>query len=288
MSSIPFSAFFKGSGAEMLSKLIALFRMLVFITLFTVLQSIALLLLPLTFLNPILRQSGVPEALMPMNVLLPLLARGVLMFAGISLDIVDESTAERTKVIYMYNHTSNLDPVIVQAVVPCKFVYKKELKYIPLFGWVLYLYRNISIDRKKRDKAIESLNRAVRNIVEKQQNVAISPEGTRSKTGELQNFKKGPFHLAVQAKACIVPVVITGAHKILPPKSVFLQGGHVSVKLLSPIKTTGEENVDELRERVRGLFVRELSSSHNFNKQPSSFPIIILGLIFVMGFFFVS
>lgn len=204
-----------------------------------------------------------------MNRVMPILARFVLFSSGVRLDVVDLASKHATsQVIYMYNHTSNLDPIIVQATAACKFIFKKELRYVPLFGWVMFAYKHISIDRKNRAQAIESLNRAVRNVVEKRQNVAISPEGTRSKSGELQEFKKGPFHLACQARATIVPVVITGVHSILPPKSFLLNGGHVFVRLLPPVVVGENESVEELQQRVRGMFVDALDSAKKRSPVP--------------------
>lgn len=253
--------------------------MTAFIGSFFAIQTAALLLFPLTWTNPLWRLLGATEPQLPMNIILPLLARFVLWVSGVDVQVDDQATRiQSTKIIYMYNHCSNLDPIIVQTVAPCKFVYKKELQRIPIFGWVLYLYRNVSIDRKKRDKAIESLNRAVKRVVGKQQSIAISPEGTRSTTGALQEFKKGPFHLAIQAKANIVPVVIVGAHQLLPPKSALLQGGRVTVKLLPPIHVAGDENIDDLMKRVRKCFEDELAAPQESRSGPRS---VMPSIVFV-------
>jgi 1-acyl-sn-glycerol-3-phosphate acyltransferase len=245
-----------------LATMCSVVRMTAFISSFAFIQLISLTLVPVTFLNPFLRKCGVGERNLLMNRLMPLFARFVLFSSGVRLDVVDlASKHAASQVIYMYNHTSNLDPIIVQSVAACKFIFKKELRYVPLFGWVMFAYKHISIDRKNRAQAIESLNKAVRNVVDKKQNVAISPEGTRSKSGQLQEFKKGPFHMASQAHATIVPVVITGVHPILPPKSFLLNGGHVFVKLLPPVTMEQGETVEALQERVRNMFVEALENA---------------------------
>lgn len=233
-------------------------RTVTFVSVFTLVQILAFALVPVSFLNPILRRIGLSEDKMPMNFVLPRLAECVLRCCGVWVSVENRAATCRTRVIFMYNHTSNLDPIIVQSVAATKFVYKKELKYVPIFGWVMYLYNNISIDRKHREKAIQSLNRAVKRVVEKQQNVAISPEGTRSKSGQLMDFKKGPFHMAIQAEARIVPVVIEGAHDLLPPKSLLLAGGAVRVTLLEPIEVTRETDSEELRQQLHSLFEEHL------------------------------
>jgi 1-acyl-sn-glycerol-3-phosphate acyltransferase len=273
----------------MLSTFLSGLRSIAFVSTFTAIQMVALTLVPVTFLNPILRVFGVSERLLPMNIVLPQLARVVLFFSGVWVEVDNRATKfDGTRTIFMYNHTSNLDPVIVQSVVATKFVYKKELSMVPIFGWVLYLYNNVSIDRKDRKKAIESLNAAVKRVVDKNQSVAISPEGTRSKSGELQEFKKGPFHLARQAKARIVPVVIEGAHALLPPKSVLLSGGCVRVTLLEPIEVE-DSDVDELRERLHHVFdqqirrgrERPMSQSHPLVTAAPALSLVALAGMFV-------
>lgn len=245
-----------------LQNICSVIRMTAFISSFAFIQVITLLMAPLTILNPFLRRCGVIEKNLPTNQVLPILARFVLFSSGVRLNVNDQSKKVTSKVIYMYNHTSNLDPVIVMSTAACKFIYKKELMYVPIFGWAMLAYKHIAIDRKNRAQAIESLNRAVKSVVEKKQNVAISPEGTRSKTGLLQEFKKGPFHMALQSRATIVPVVITGVFPILPPKSFLLTGGQVAVKLLPPVTIRENESVEELQERVRIMFVDALEASN--------------------------
>ena len=216
---------------------------------------------PVTLLNPLWRALGIPETAMPMSALIPYLARLILFVGGVDVKIDDKaSSIKRSSVVYMYNHSSNLDAFVVQASVQCKFIYKKELQLVPIFGWVMFLYNHISIDRGNREKAIESLNRAVRNVVNKHQNIAIAPEGTRSKTGELQPFKKGPFHLALQAKATVVPIVIRGSFDLLPPKHLLLKKTSVLVTLLPPIEPLPDETPESLSSRVRAAFEDELST----------------------------
>jgi 1-acyl-sn-glycerol-3-phosphate acyltransferase len=247
---------------SLLQNVCSVVRMTAFISSFAFIQIVSLFMAPLTFLNPFLRRCGVIEKNLPMNQVMPILARFVLFSSGVRLNVVDQSKQATSQVIYMYNHTSNLDPVIVMSTTACKFIYKKELMYVPIFGWAMLAYKHIAIDRKNRVQAIESLNCAVKNVVEKKQNVAIAPEGTRSKTGLLQEFKKGPFHMASQSHATIVPVVITGVFPILPPKSFLLTGGQVSVRLLPPVVVRDNESVEDLQERVHVMFVDALDAAN--------------------------
>ena len=100
--------------------------------------------------------------------------------------------------VIMTNHQSVIDiGAIVQTLpISFRFVAKKELIWIPFFGWALPLAGHVIIDRRDRSKAVHSLERAAQRIAQGV-NVIIFPEGTRSATGDLQPFKSGGFHLAI-------------------------------------------------------------------------------------------
>lgn len=119
--------------------------------------------------------------------------------------------------IVMSNHTSYLDIPAVLRSVPLRlhFIAKKELKTVPFLGWYLMLSDTILIDRKNPGKAKESLADAAR-LISNGRHVAIFPEGTTSKTGQLNSLKKGGFHLAEDSKAYIIPVHIKGTYAIWP------------------------------------------------------------------------
>lgn len=215
---------------------------------------------PLCFLNSPLRGVGIREESLPANLLFVACAKVILLFAGVSVVSTrprDPADRPTSNVIFAYTHASNLDPIIVAA--SCgtapKFIYKRELAFIPLLGWVLYLYNHVPIDRKNRAKAIDSINAAVRKVVTKHQAVAIAPEGTRSKSGALMEFKKGPFHMARDSGARIVPLIITGAYDLCPPKSKWFAPGTVRTTLLPPVENVEGESVDAMCERVRAVFV---------------------------------
>ena len=223
------------------------------------------LLSPVNLLNFICRKYKVPVQNWPSNfivrkfVVLNMKMWGIC--THVSADREVDKKISKGSVIFMYNHTSNLDPFVVQIAcsqgVP-RFVYKKELALLPIFGWFMWLYDNVSIDRKKRDKAVESLKAVAKKMQKNGYGVAISPEGTRSKTGELQPFKKGPFHLAHQCQVPIVPVIITGARDRWPSSSFVCNAGDVHVRLLEPIDMVENESVDELLVRVHRVFENAL------------------------------
>jgi 1-acyl-sn-glycerol-3-phosphate acyltransferase len=154
----------------------------------------------------------------------------------------------------MANHLSTVDiwALFVALPVKIRFIAKKQLGSIPLFGWAMSAGRFIFIDRQNPMAARRSIGEASQRI-RSGSSVAIFPEGTRSRDGHLGPFKKGGFHLAIQAGVPIVPVGIRGAHEVMPRGSVILRRGPVFLEVGAPISTKGMTLADRdgLLERVR-------------------------------------
>ncbi len=117
-----------------------------------------------------------------------------------------ENIDPRQPYVFMTNHQSVIDiGAIIQTIpVSWRFVAKKELTWIPIFGWSLVLAGHVIINRGKRSEAVSSLKRAAERVAEGV-NVIIFPEGSRSRTGDLKAFKSGGFHLAIQIAAPSTP-----------------------------------------------------------------------------------
>ena len=156
--------------------------------------------------------------------------------------------------VYMSNHQSIVDIAAIIATLPVawRFVAKRELTWIPFFGWALALGHQIVVDRKDREASVRSLARAAERVREGA-NVIIFPEGTRSPAGSLRDFKSGGFHLALQAGVPIVPVAISGSWRISPKRSLRIHSGRVLVRYGEPIATQGLGPDDRvlLKRRVR-------------------------------------
>jgi 1-acyl-sn-glycerol-3-phosphate acyltransferase len=152
--------------------------------------------------------------------------------------------------IYMSNHQSVVDigAIVLAMPVSWRFVAKKELTYIPFFGWALALSDQIVIDRGNRRRSVESLRRAAERV-RAGANVIIFPEGTRSPDGSLQPFKSGGFHLALDAQVPVVPVTVSGSQRLTPKRSLQVRSGTVKVVYGTPIPTAGMTVKD--RERLK-------------------------------------
>lgn len=185
-------------------------------------------------------------------------ARGVLGSAGVRLSMRSHTTLEpRRPYVFMANHLSSVDiwAVLVAIPVPLRFIAKKQLGTIPLFGWAMRAGRFIFIDRQNPVAARRSIDEAA-NRIRGGQSVVLFPEGTRSRDGRLGPFKKGGFHLAISSGADIVPVAIRGSRELMPRGSAFIRPGEVSVEIGTPIPTAGLSVADRdallgrVRERI--------------------------------------
>lgn len=162
--------------------------------------------------------------------------------------------------IVMCNHASHLDiPISLVALKgwSVRMMAKKELYSIPVFGKAMLSADFPMIDRNNPRQGIKDLAYA-RKLMKKGIVVWVAPEGTRTKTGELGEFKQGAFKMAIDAKAIIIPIGIRGANQILPAKSIGLNlGKRVDVFIGEPIDSfeyTSKEK-DALLERVREVIL---------------------------------
>ncbi len=163
--------------------------------------------------------------------------------------------------IFAANHVSWFDVWALAASIPKRnrFVAKKELEKIPLFGAAWKAAGHISVDRGDRTSAIQSLQQAGHRLHRDNISVVIYPEGTRSRSGELGEFKKGAFMLALHTGVDIVPVAVLGTRKIMPAGAWRIRPGPIILRFGEPIRTSEynvarrNELVDEVRHRIRAM-----------------------------------
>ncbi|MGD9108441.1 MAG: lysophospholipid acyltransferase family protein [Gammaproteobacteria bacterium] len=165
-----------------------------------------------------------------------------------------ELNQERTYIV-MSNHASLYDIPLIILSLPgsIRMMAKRELFRVPLWGTAMKHCEFVPISRADGKKVTRDLKYA-KKMLESGIVLWIAPEGTRSRSGKLNTFKKGGFLLARQAKAMVIPVGIRGAGKVLPPKTLnFNLGEHVEVHIGKPIDTTQYTPAqrDQLVEDVR-------------------------------------
>ena len=167
--------------------------------------------------------------------------------------------------VFMANHQSNVDiPILVQSLprFQLRWIAKKELLWVPLFGWAIWAAKHIIVDRANPTRAVKSLRRAKGRIAAGI-SVVVFPEGTRSRDGQLQRFRKGAVLLAMQTNTEIVPVTILGSRDLLPSGAWRLQSGLVEVIIDQPISVSGYRtgNLGLLANQVRATIAGHLRQS---------------------------
>jgi 1-acyl-sn-glycerol-3-phosphate acyltransferase len=181
---------------------------------------------------------------------------GILWAAGVRVTVEggESLSADRAQIV-VGNHESWFDvfALISHAPTSLRFVAKKELEGIPLFGRAWKSCGHVSVDRSDRAAAIESLELASRQIRDRDLSIMMFPEGTRSKSGDLQRFKKGAFVLAIKAGVPIVPVAVIGSRPIMPKGSYRVRSGEIVIRVGEPIPVDGlsHEDRDALALRAR-------------------------------------
>jgi 1-acyl-sn-glycerol-3-phosphate acyltransferase len=188
-------------------------------------------------------------------------AEAALRIGKISLEIEGKEHLQRGQTyVFVANHTSIFDiPAVwitvatTLATVPddetggrLRIIYKRSLELIPFLGWELKMSPFIPIQRERARRSMRSIEAAVQ-AVQTGESVIIFPEGTRSRSGRLMDFRRGAFHLAARAKKPIVPVAIIGAHTILQADSVDMREGTIRIVLGKPVPPPEQD--DRLVER---------------------------------------
>lgn len=164
-----------------------------------------------------------------------------------------ENFAKGKSYIYVSNHTSFLDLPGIRMIIPGQFrpLAKKELKKIPVFGWIAQA-ATVIVDRsspESRKKSIDRLKSALKNGI----SILIFAEGTQNRTKEiLQPFHDGAFRVAIDTQQPILPMVVIGAGKLMPPGTIKLKPGKIKIFVGEEIRTEGltVKEVTALKEKT--------------------------------------
>ena len=183
--------------------------------------------------------------------------------AGVRLRVVGEENVWAARpAVFLFNHQSQLDAFVLGSLLRKDFtgVAKKSLERDPVFAPVGFLADVAYIDRSDSDRARQGLEPAV-EALRNGKSIAIAPEGTRSPTSRLLPFKKGPFHMAMQAGVPVVPIVMRNCGEIMAAHSYAIHPGTVDVAVLPPVPTDDwtPETIGEHVAQVRQMYLDTLA-----------------------------
>ena len=204
----------------------------------------------------------------------------ILRAGGVKLKVAGlEKLDPSRQYIFMANHQSNVDiPILVQSLArfQLRWIAKKELLWVPFIGWAMWATKHIIVDRANPMNAVKGLRRAEQSIAAGI-SVVVFPEGTRSRDGQLQSFKKGGFLLAVQTNTEIVPVTIKGSRALLPSGAWRLHSGTVQVVVDQPVPIAGYRpgNLRLLSDQVRETIASHLRQSGRANSATETVPSLL-------------
>ena len=210
---------------------------------------------------------GIPYSLLVGNVklLYRVVVHGIVPWgvraAGIRVEVTGrENVPTGVSCIFLSNHVSNLDPPVLFPVLPgyCSALLKKELMRIPLLGTAMRLGKFVPVERGSRRDAAQASVAAAAAALRSGLHMLIFAEGTRSKDGRLAIFKSGPFYLAKDTGAPIVPIAISGTQAMMRKHSAAITPGVARIQMLPAIDPANYATREELMAAVRGAIAAAL------------------------------
>src|ERR1035437_9732082 len=209
---------------------------------------------------------GIPYALAVgnVNLLYPVvmwILRAGVRAAGIRVDVTGlDHVPAGVSCIFLSNHVSNLDPPVLLPEIPgmASVLLKKELMRIPLLGTAMRMAKFAPVERGHRREASQASVAAAADALQSGLHILIFAEGTRSKDGRLAAFKRGPFYLAMETGAPIVPIAISGTQTMTRKHSAAITPGVAKVQFLPAIYPAGFATRDELMRAVRAAMIAAL------------------------------
>src|SRR2546425_2976037 len=190
-------------------------------------------------------------------------ARTWLRLAGVKVKVTGQEHVDPKRTyVFVANHWSYLDaaPLFAYTGRRMGMVAKKELLKAPILGYGMGFVNVIAIDRSNRERAVETLKIATERL---RSGICfgVCPEGTRALPGEMLPFKKGAFHMAVQAGVPIVPIALKNSDVLMGKGTGEAWPGTIEMIMFPPIDTSSvasDEDLGQLVRRVQGVVMKEL------------------------------
>lgn len=199
------------------------------------------------------------------------IARTGLPLGGVHVEVSGrEHIPQGMACIFMSNHASNLDPPAIAPLLPFRtaFFLKRSLLKIPLLGYGMRLANFIPVDRDGRVESAQESVQFAKRVLASGVSVMTFPEGTRSRDGKLLPFKKGPFYLALESGAVVVPVAIRGTREMMPKGSLRIRPGIARVAFQPSIDPRRFATREELMSAVRAAITAGLDAAAGAREDP--------------------
>ncbi len=192
---------------------------------------------------------------------------------GVSLSIRHrERIREGESYIIISNHQSLYDilAIVLTLEIQFRWIIKKEVLKVPLFGYALYASRNIFIDRSNREKSIQTIHKGFNRLPEGV-SVLFFAEGSRSPDQTVRDFKKGGFIMAVERGLPILPLTVNGSRKVLKKGDLEYKSGPIEVVVGEPIDTSGYDidSLQEVIDRTRDVIIANRNPYYPGEQDPS-------------------
>jgi len=219
---------------------------LIYVILIFVLLLVLLIFWPFGLREPLLRLGKWAMSLAP----------GVL---GIKINVSGRNLIDRkTPYIFMSNHLSFLDGPLLFLLIPqfVRVILKKEVFRIPVVGQGMRFVGFVPVDRKRARGGRKSIDQAAALMRKRGYSYLIFPEGTRTRDGRTQAFRRGGFFLALESGAAIAPITVRGTYELMPRGAMFARSGKIDVRFHPPVPTAGYDQttmqalVDKVRETI--------------------------------------
>ena len=190
-------------------------------------------------------------------------ARTWLRLSGVQVDVKGLDLLDpKQPYVFISNHWSYLDAAPLFAFTGRRMglVGKKELLKAPILGYGMGFVNVIAIDRSNRERAVESIRIATERL-RSGISFGVCAEGTRARPGEMLPFKKGAFHMAVEAGVPIVPMALKNSDQLMGKGTGEAWPGTIEMVLFSPVETawvSSDEDLQNLVDQVQGMIMKEL------------------------------